>query len=98
MGEYHAVPGGEEAEVAFAVTDLHQHEGIGTVLLEDLAMIARSAGFHRLVASTLPGTLRCSGVFRTVGLVTREWFADGVVHVQLDLTDRPPHGGRRRPA
>ena len=28
IGEYHAVPGGEEAEVAFAVADLHQHEGI----------------------------------------------------------------------
>ena len=86
VGEYHAVSGGEEAEVSFAVTDLHQHEGIGTVLLEDLAMIARSAGFHRLVASTLPENAPMRRVFGTVGLVTREWFAEGVVHVQLDLT------------
>ncbi len=86
IGEYHARPGGEEAEVAFAVADLHQHEGIGTVLLEDLAMIARSAGFRRLVAETMPGNSPMRRVFRTVGLVTREWFADGVVHVQLDLT------------
>ena len=86
IGEYHARPGGEEAEVAFAVADLHQHEGIGTVLLEDLATIARSAGFRRLVAETMPGNSPMRRVFRTVGLVTREWFADGIVHVQLDLT------------
>ena len=86
IGEYHAVPGSEEAEVAFAVADLHQHEGIATVLLEDLALIARSAGFRRLVASTLPGNSPMRRVFRTVGLMAREWFADGVVHVQLDLT------------
>ena len=49
-------------------------------------MIARSAGFRRLVASTMPGNQPMQRVFRTVGLATRQWFEDGVVHVQLDLT------------
>ena len=49
-------------------------------------MIARSAGFRRLVASTMPGNTPMRRVFRTVGLLTREWFADGIVHVELDLT------------
>ena len=86
VGEYHALPSGDEAEVAFAVSDSHQHEGIGMVLLEDLATIARSAGFSRLVAATMPENTAMRSVFRAVGLVTREWFADGLVHVQLDLT------------
>ncbi|HEX6657490.1 MAG TPA: GNAT family N-acetyltransferase, partial [Ilumatobacter sp.] len=86
VGEYHAMPNGDEAEVAFAVSDVHQHEGIATVLLEDLAMIARSAGFSRLVASTMPENTAMRRVFRTVGLLTRDWFSDGLVHVQLDLT------------
>jgi len=86
VGEYHAVPNGEEAEVAFAVADAHHHEGVATVLLEDLALIARAAGFQRLVAETLVGNAAMLGVFRTVGLVHRNWFEDGVVHVQLDLT------------
>ncbi len=86
VGEYHARPGRVEAEVAFAVADAHHHEGVATVLLEDLALLARVAGFRRLAADTLPGNMAMLGVFRTVGLVHRHWFEDGVVCVQLDLT------------
>ena len=86
VGEYHASPGAEDAEVAFAVADAHHHEGIATVLLEDLALIAQAAGFRRLVAETLPANAAMLGVFRTVGLVNRVWFEDGVVQVELDLT------------
>ena len=86
VGEYHARPGRVEAEVAFAVADAHHHEGVATVLLEDLALIARAAGFRRLVADTLPWNKAMQGVFQTVGLVHRQWFEDGVVCVQLDLT------------
>jgi acyl-CoA synthetase (NDP forming)/GNAT superfamily N-acetyltransferase len=86
VGEYYAVAGGEDAEVAFAVADAHHHEGIATVLLEDLAAIAREAGFRRLVAETLQDNAAMLGVFREVGLVHRRWFEDGVVHVSLDLT------------
>ena len=64
-------PDDEEAEVAFTVADAHHHEGIATVLLEDLALIARAAGFRRLVAETLPENAAMLGVFRTVGLVHR---------------------------
>jgi GNAT superfamily N-acetyltransferase len=85
VGEYHGLSNGEEAEVAFAVADAHQGEGIGTVLLEDLALIARAAGYRRLVAEVLPGNAAMTNVFRTVGLVHRIWFDGGTVHVQLDL-------------
>ena len=86
VGEYYARPDGEEAEVAFAVADAHHQEGIATLLLEDLAGIAREAGFRRLVAQTLPDNVGMQRVFRDVGLVNRVWFEDGTVQVQLDLT------------
>ncbi len=86
VGEYYAVAGAEEAEVAFAVADAHHSEGIATVLLEDLAAIAREAGFRRLVAQTLPDNVGMQRVFRDAGLVHRRWFEDGVVRVSIDLT------------
>ncbi len=86
VGEYYARPGGEEAEVAFAVADAHHQEGIATLLLEDLAGLAREAGFRRLVAETLPDNVGMQRVFRDVGLVNRLWFENGTVQVQLDLT------------
>src|ERR1700712_5153158 len=54
IGEYHVAPDREEAEVAFCVADDHHGEGVGTLLLEDLAVIAASVGLRRLVAQTLP--------------------------------------------
>ena len=86
IGEYHVSPGRDEAEVAFAVADAHHHEGVATVLLEDLALIGRAAGLCRLVAETLPGNVAMKSVFRSVGLVQRDWFEAGVVYVELDLT------------
>jgi len=86
VGEYFGNDDGTAAEVAFAVTDRHHHEGVATLLLEDLATIARAAGFRHLVAETLPDNAAMRRVFRSVGLVSREWFEDGVVRVQLDLT------------
>ena len=39
VADYFAL-GAEEAETAVAVSDRHQHEGVGTLLVEDLASIA----------------------------------------------------------
>lgn len=86
IGEYFRVPDALEAEVAFAVADRRQHEGIATLLLEDLALIAREAGLAKLVAETLATNDAMRLVFRSVGLVTREWPDGGHVHVELDLT------------
>ena len=67
------------------MADAHHHEGIATVLLEDLAGWPRGRGS----AARRPDVARqrrMQAVFRTVGLVHRSWFDDGVVNVQLDLT------------
>lgn len=85
VGEYSRTRGQNEAEVAFAVADAHQHEGIATLLLEDLASIAREAGFRRLVAETLAGNNAMQLVFSTVGLTERTRYEHGQVSVELDL-------------
>ena len=86
IGEYDRIPGRSEAEVAFAVADGHQGEGIGTVLLEDLALIARASGLSRLVAETMAGNHAMLAVFADVGLTKQSWYESGQVHVELDLT------------
>jgi acyl-CoA synthetase (NDP forming)/GNAT superfamily N-acetyltransferase len=83
VGEYHV--SGDDGEVAFAVADAHHGEGVATLLLEDLATIGRAAGLRRLVAETLPDNDPMKRVFRSIGLVHRTWFEDGVVRVELDL-------------
>jgi GNAT superfamily N-acetyltransferase len=85
VGEYHACPGGHDAEVAFAVTDAHQHEGIATLLLGDLAAIARAAGIQRFLADTLSGNWAMQSVFRDVGLPCRTHREAGTVTVELSL-------------
>ena len=83
VGEYYAQPGGEDAEVAFAVADAHHQEGIATVLVEDLAAIAKEAGFRRLVAQTLPG---------------QRWYAARVPGRRLGASQLVRGWGRQRPS
>jgi GNAT superfamily N-acetyltransferase len=86
IGEY--IVGGDpaEAELAFAVADDHHHEGVATLLLERLAVVARRCGLHRLTARTMFGNQDMLLVFRTVGLTRHSDLDDGEVHITLDLT------------
>lgn len=52
MGRYDAA-GEDGAEVAFVVQDEHQGRGLGSVLLEHLAVAARHRGITRFYADTL---------------------------------------------
>ena len=60
-----------EAEVAFVVADEHQGRGVGTLLLEHLAAIARSQGIGTFVADTLPDNARMLGMFAAAGCCSR---------------------------
>jgi acetyl coenzyme A synthetase (ADP forming)-like protein len=73
------------AEVAFLVSDRHQGRGIGTVLLEHLASVARERGINRFVAETLAANGRMLDVFRTAGFDERTRMGDGVVSVELTI-------------
>ncbi len=89
LGEYIIASDSNEAEVAFAVAHDHHRQGVATLLLERLAVIAQEHGLRRFTAMVLPGNADMQLVFRTVGLTTRNTFDDGVVRVTLDLTSLP---------
>ena len=86
IGEFIVGENPDEAEVAFAVADDHHREGVATLLLERLAVVARRCGLKQFVARTLPGNRDMLLVFRTVGLAEQAHFEGGLVEVMLDLS------------
>lgn len=84
-GSYHA-RGPHEAEVAMAVDDqLHGH-GLGTILLERLALLAIRQGFTKLWAITHADNLAMREVFATSGFTMEEHVEGGDMEVELSLT------------
>jgi acetyl coenzyme A synthetase (ADP forming)-like protein len=75
----------DEAEVAFTVQDDQQGRGLGTLMLEHLAGIARSEGITKFVASTLPHNRKMLEVFRNAGFDVDRQFAEGVVEIAFPI-------------
>jgi len=80
------VVGPGRAEVAFAVVDAYQGQGIGAVLMRHLAIVARDAGLTELVADVLPDNVPMLKVFEKSGLDVRIQRGLHVVQVTLRLT------------
>ncbi len=80
----------DRAEVAFAVSDAVQGHGIGTRLLEQLAMVARDAGINTFDAFVLGDNHKMLEVFRNSGFTETSLLDRGVFHITLSLgiTDR----------
>lgn len=74
------------AEVAFVVADDQHGRGIGTLLLEDLAALARSRGIHRFTAETLARNAPMLHVFRDAGFDVAFKSALDTVEVSINLT------------
>ncbi len=89
MAEYIREPGHPEAEVAFVVADDFQGRGLGTLLLEHLAVHARRHGIRRFVADTFATNSRMLGVFRDAGFARQYERASEVVRVALDIAPSP---------
>ena len=85
-GRYVAVQPGT-AEVAFAVVDDYQGQGIGGALLRHLVVIARKAGLQKLVAEVLPDNIPMLKVFEKSGLRCNMKREGRVVHVKLRLSE-----------
>ena len=83
-GRYIVVQSGK-AEVAFAVVDQYQGQGIGAALLRHLAAIARSAKLQELIAEVLPDNIPMLKVFEKGGFGLSTKRESGVVHVTLRL-------------
>jgi acetate---CoA ligase (ADP-forming) len=79
----------ERAEVAFAIVDTMQHNGLGTILLGQLVEAADQAGVAVLSAEVLPQNHRMLHVFRDSGFPVTTRTLPGVVLVEL-ATSRSP--------
>ena len=77
--------GDGEAEVAFTVQDDQQGRGLGTLLLEHLAVIARSKGIATFTADTLPNNVRMLNVFAAAGWSAQRRYAGGTVRVRFSI-------------
>jgi RimJ/RimL family protein N-acetyltransferase len=73
------------AEVAFAVVDQYQGQGIGVALMRHLAVIARETGLRALIAEVLPDNIPMLKVFEKSGLRLSTKRDPQVVHVALRL-------------
>ena len=73
------------AEISLAVDDEFHGKGIGTILLEHLALVAVRHGFSRLWAVTHADNLAMREVFRESGFPWREYLEGGDIEVELSL-------------
>jgi succinyl-CoA synthetase alpha subunit/GNAT superfamily N-acetyltransferase len=78
MASCEPVPGTADAEVAFLVADAHQHRGVGTLLLEHLAALARQHGIRRFLAETLTDNTAMLKVFADAGFAVTRTVEDEV--------------------
>jgi len=83
-GRYIVVEPGK-AEVAFAVVDQYQGQGLGAALMHHLAAIARKAGLEELIAEVLPDNGPMLKVFEKSGFPHSMKREPQVIHVALRL-------------
>lgn len=75
----------EEADVALLIDDTHQHLGVGTLLLEHLAALARTAGIRRFVADVLAENRKMLSVFSRFGFAVHRETEQGTVQITCSL-------------
>ncbi|MGC7151965.1 GNAT family N-acetyltransferase [Paenarthrobacter sp. AT5] len=85
VGRYDRLDDPAEAEVAFNISDKHQGRGIGSILLEHLAVAARENGIRRFTAEVLPENRKMLMVFADAGYDLTRQFDDGVVSVEFNI-------------
>jgi acyl-CoA synthetase (NDP forming)/RimJ/RimL family protein N-acetyltransferase len=73
------------AEVAFNISDAYQGKGIGSILLEHLAVIAWEAGVEEFTAEVLPQNRKMMSVFSEAGYEVDRRFEDGVVTLRFKI-------------
>jgi GNAT superfamily N-acetyltransferase len=71
------------AEIALTVLDELQGHGVGTLLLEHLAGIARTRGIVEFEADVMVGNAKMMQVFQDSGFVMHKSLEDGVFHLSF---------------
>ena len=83
-GRYILVQPGQ-AEIAFLVVDAYQGQGIGTILMRHLVVLARDAGLKELIAEVLPENTAMLKLFKKFGFRPDSKGSPQVVHLTLQL-------------
>ncbi|MET0416273.1 MAG: GNAT family N-acetyltransferase, partial [Actinoplanes sp.] len=78
---------GHRAEFAVFVADAHRGRGVGTLLLEHLAVHARNRGIEELSGLVLPGNFAMLRVVRHLSPLAWRRYALGVVDVGLTIRE-----------
>ncbi len=82
------------AEVAFAISDELQGQGLGTILLAHLAEVAQANGIEAFFAEVMPENHRMIDVFRESGFPIATSSEPGAIHVELPTDFGPDAVGR----
>jgi acetyl coenzyme A synthetase (ADP forming)-like protein len=86
VGQYHALEDRPDvAEVSFLVEDTMQRRGIGTLLLDLLADIAREHGVNRFSADVLADNHVMLSVFRKAGYALSSAVSYGVTRLEFPI-------------
>ena len=85
LGSYYRLRDPTRAEVAFAVADELQGKGVGTRLLEQLALEAGTVGVECFVAEVLGENRAMLGVFSEAGFELTREYESGVAEVTLAI-------------
>ena len=76
-----------EGEVAFVVDESYHRRGVGTLLLEHLAALARRNGLTRFVAYVLSDNYDMQRVFADAGLTVTSRYEDGTSFLVVSLVE-----------
>jgi len=75
------------AEVAVAVIDEFQRRGLGSVLLAELARVARSHGIRLFQLIVLPENREMLGLLRKMGWIHQAKVVGGVYEISFELPE-----------
>lgn len=101
VGRYILEADTKRAEVALTVRDDHQGHGVGTILLEHLAKIARAQGLEMFEADVLAENRQMLGVVEQSGFKAHRKSDSGVVHLVMPIAESKEsiaaHADREKP-
>ncbi|WP_405087807.1 GNAT family N-acetyltransferase [Microbispora sp. NBC_01389] len=83
VAEWIPGPGGAEAEVGILLDDRVHGQGLGTLLLEHVALDAADAGVEDLVATVLPENRAMLRVLHDLGLPVEQRYERGQVEIRI---------------
>lgn len=85
VGRYDRIPNTTTAEVAFVVADEYQHQGIGLLLLDQLAAAAWKVGITGFIAETMVDNRNMMNVFHDSGFPVTTTLEEEVLSVHFPI-------------